>query len=76
MKLPRGLQEAGARLPRVREELTARLEREPSDRELAAALELEPDELGRLQEAQRPGPRPTTDAPPPPIRSSASARSA
>lgn len=53
VKLPRGLQEAGARLPRVREQLTARLEREPTDRELAAELELEPDELTRLIEASR-----------------------
>ncbi len=58
VKLPRGLQEAGARLPRVREELTASLEREPSDRELAEALELEPTELSRLIEAQQPGPTP------------------
>ncbi len=56
VKLPRALQEAGARLPRVQEELTGRLEREPSDRELAAELGLEPDELARLREALRASP--------------------
>jgi RNA polymerase sigma-B factor len=61
VKLPRRLQEAGTSLPRVREQLTAKLEREPTERELAAALELEPEELGRLQEAQRSGPLPNDE---------------
>jgi RNA polymerase sigma-B factor len=56
VKLPRALQEAGARLPRVQEELTGKLDREPSDRELAAELGLEPDELTRLREALRTSP--------------------
>jgi RNA polymerase sigma-B factor len=53
VRLPRRLQEADARLPAVREELTASLGRRPTVRELAKGLELEPEELARLAEAHR-----------------------
>jgi RNA polymerase sigma-B factor len=50
IKLPRRLQEAQAALPQAREKLTAQLEREPTDDELAAALGLDPLELQRLRD--------------------------
>jgi RNA polymerase sigma-B factor len=53
IKLPRQLQDASAQLPRVQEELTARLERQPSEHELAHELGLEPDEFARLREFLR-----------------------
>jgi RNA polymerase sigma-B factor len=53
VRLPRRLQEAGARLPAVRQELTARLGRPPTVRELARGLELEPSELANLVQERR-----------------------
>jgi RNA polymerase sigma-B factor len=53
VKLPRPLQEAGARLPRARSDLTARLQRPPSDAELAAELGIPREDLARLEEAGR-----------------------
>ena len=53
VRLPRRLQEAGARLPAVRQELTARLGRPPTVRELARGLELEPSELASLVQERR-----------------------
>jgi RNA polymerase sigma factor (sigma-70 family) len=51
VRLPRRLQEASARLPATREQLTASLSREPSPAELAAVLEISPDDLARIQSA-------------------------
>ena len=53
VRLPRRLQAAGARLPAVRQELTSRLGRAPTVRELARGLELEPSELASLVRARR-----------------------
>jgi RNA polymerase sigma-B factor len=62
IKLPRALQEAGARLPRVEAELTAHLEREPSGEELAAELGVATAELERLREVLRAAPAPEAAA--------------
>jgi RNA polymerase sigma-B factor len=51
VRLPRRLQEASARLPATREQLTASLSREPAAAELAAVLEISPDDLARIQSA-------------------------
>ena len=53
VKLPRSLQETAARLPREREELTARLGRMPTSSELAASLDVTPDDLARIEAAQQ-----------------------
>jgi RNA polymerase sigma-B factor len=53
LRLPRPLQEAGARLPQARAELTSRLGRTPTDGELAAELHIESDDLAYLDEAGR-----------------------
>lgn len=53
VRLPRPLQEAGARLPQARAELTSRLGRTPTDAELAAELEIDSDDLAYLDEAGR-----------------------
>jgi hypothetical protein len=54
VRLPRGLQEASARLPQVRQQLTARLGREPSPAELAVALQISRDDLARIEEGTSP----------------------
>ncbi len=53
MRLPRPLQEAGARLPQARAELTSRLGRTPTDGELAAELDIDSGDLTYLDEAGR-----------------------
>jgi RNA polymerase sigma-B factor len=53
VKLPRPLQEAGARLAGARSDLTARLGRTPTTAELAAELGVAVDDLARLEEARR-----------------------
>jgi RNA polymerase sigma-B factor len=53
VRLPRPLQEAGARLPQARAELTSRLGRTPTDGELAAELDIDSDDLTHLDEAGR-----------------------
>lgn len=53
VKLPRSLQETAARLTREREELTARLGRMPTSSELAASLDVTPDDLARIEAAQQ-----------------------
>jgi RNA polymerase sigma-B factor len=53
VKLPRSLQETAARLPREREELTARLGRTPTGSELAASLDVTPDEVARVEAARQ-----------------------
>lgn len=53
LRLPRPLQEAGARLPQARAELTSRLGRTPTDGELAAELHIDSDDLAYLDEAGR-----------------------
>jgi RNA polymerase sigma-B factor len=53
LRLPRPLQEAGARLPQARAELTSRLGRTPTDGELAAELDIDSDDLTYLDEAGR-----------------------
>jgi RNA polymerase sigma-B factor len=53
VRLPRPLQEARARLPQARVELTARLGRAPSEAELAAVLGIGSDDLARVEEAGR-----------------------
>lgn len=53
VRLPRPLQEAGARLPQARAELTSRLGRTPTDGELAAELHIDSDDLAYLDEAGR-----------------------
>ncbi len=56
LRLPRALQEARARMPAVREEVTARLGREPSRAELAKALDISAEDLAGLESAaQAPG---------------------
>jgi RNA polymerase sigma-B factor len=55
VRLPRGLQEAGQRLPSAREGLTRRLGRDPSDDELATELEITSVELASLEAALRKG---------------------
>ena len=52
VRLPRPLQEAGARLPQARNELTVRLGRTPRDGELAAELDIDPDDLAYLEGAR------------------------
>jgi RNA polymerase sigma-B factor len=49
VRLPRQLQEAGVRLPRTRDELTARLGRQPSQSELAGQLGVTTEDLARLE---------------------------
>jgi RNA polymerase sigma-B factor len=49
VRLPRRLQEARARLPAVRDELTARLGRAPSQAELAGALGTSAEDLASLE---------------------------
>jgi RNA polymerase sigma-B factor len=61
VKLPRALQEAGARLPGAREELSARLGRAPTDSELASELHIKPADLARLEDARRPADDPDAD---------------
>jgi RNA polymerase sigma-B factor len=57
VRLPRRLHEARSQLPRVREQLTARLGRGPSASELADAAGLSTDDLARLESAvDSPGP--------------------
>ena len=51
-ELRRPLQEAGARLPQARNELTVRLGRTPRDGELAAELDIDPDDLAYLEGAR------------------------
>jgi RNA polymerase sigma-B factor len=58
VRLPRRLQEAGSRLPVVRQQLTASLGRPPTIHELARGLELEPTELASLAAARRGGQSP------------------
>jgi RNA polymerase sigma-B factor len=53
VRLPRPLQEASARLPQARVELTARLGRTPSEAELASELGIASDDLARVEEAGR-----------------------
>jgi RNA polymerase sigma-B factor len=53
LRLPRPLQEAGARLPQARAELTSRLGRTPTDGELAAELHIDSEDLAYLGEAGR-----------------------
>ena len=52
VRLPRPLQEAGARLPSAREELQARLGREPSAAELGEALGISGDDVARIESAR------------------------
>lgn len=49
VRLPRRLQELGAKVPRARAELTARLGRAPTNGELAGELQVEEAELARLE---------------------------
>jgi RNA polymerase sigma-B factor len=51
VRLPRRLHEASVRLPGAREELTAKLGRAPSRAELAEAVGVTSDDLGRLESA-------------------------
>ena len=51
VRLPRRLHEASVRLPGAREELTASLGRAPSRAELAEAVGVTSDDLGRLESA-------------------------
>ena len=53
LRLPRPLQEAGARLPKARAELTSRLGRTPTDGEVAAELDIDSDDLAYLDGAGR-----------------------
>jgi RNA polymerase sigma-B factor len=53
VRLPRPLQEAGARLPQARAELTSRLGRTPTDGEVAAELDIDSDDFTYLDEAGR-----------------------
>jgi RNA polymerase sigma-B factor len=52
VRLPRGLQEAGTGLPSVREELQARLGREPSAAELGDALGISGEDVARIESAR------------------------
>ncbi len=52
VRLPRPLQEAGARLPSAREELQARLGREPSAAELGEALGISGEDVARIESAR------------------------
>jgi len=54
VRLPRRLQEAAARLPGARADLTARLGRSPSPEELAAVLGLKAEEIELVEETGRP----------------------
>jgi RNA polymerase sigma-B factor len=49
VRLPRGLQEASARLPAARSDLTTQLGREPSAGELAGALGISAEDVGRIE---------------------------
>jgi RNA polymerase sigma-B factor len=51
VRLPRRLHEASSRLPATREQLTAKLGRTPSASELASALQVSPQDLGRIEAA-------------------------
>ncbi len=53
VRLPRGLQEARARMPSTRERLTRSLGREPTDAELAEALEISPEDVAGLSAATK-----------------------
>ena len=53
VRLPRGLQEARARMPSTRERLTRNLGREPTDAELAEALEISPEDVAGLSAATK-----------------------
>jgi RNA polymerase sigma-B factor len=67
VRLPRRLHEAGERLPRAREELTARLNRAPTPAELAREVGLSTQDLTSLESstsgaARRAGPEEERDA--------------
>jgi RNA polymerase sigma-B factor len=51
VRLPRRLQEANARIPQAREQLTAKLKRAPTPAELAEDVGIRADELARLESA-------------------------
>jgi RNA polymerase sigma-B factor len=51
VRLPRRLHEAGTRLPAARQELTARLGREPSPAELGEALGISGEDLAQIESA-------------------------
>ena len=52
VRLPRRLQEAGTRLPSARDELRARLGRDPSAAELGDALGISAEEVGQIDSAR------------------------
>jgi RNA polymerase sigma-B factor len=52
VRLPRRLHEASSSLPGVREDLTARLGREPSQAELAGTLSISSEDLARIEEVR------------------------
>jgi RNA polymerase sigma-B factor len=61
VRLPRPLQEAGARLPQARDELSRRLGRGPTESELAAELQIPVADLARLESAGQPADDPDLD---------------